>query len=78
MLPLGEISTLCFERSILLVERSGQYRSVGKAKDIGGRDVVKVDWCEEKKREQRRKESYPYTKRPGLLLHLNGVTLRHA
>jgi hypothetical protein len=41
---------------------------------LGG-GVVKVDWCEEKKREPRR-ESHPYIERPELLLHLYGVTLR--
>jgi hypothetical protein len=44
---------------------------------LGG-GVVGFGWVEEEKREQEKKCRSPYIQQPVLLLHLDGMILRHA
>jgi hypothetical protein len=45
---------------------------------LGGGVVVGFGWVEEEKREQEKKCRSPYIQQPVLLLHLDGMILRHA
>lgn len=63
---------------IAIVLSNGEAKWAGVWEVVLGGGVVKLGWVGEEKREQRRKERCPYTDQPGLLIHLNGMTLRHA
>ena len=63
---------------IAIVLSNGEAKWAGVWEVVLGGGVVKLRWVGEEKREQRRKESCPYTDQPGLLLHLNSKILRHA
>jgi hypothetical protein len=63
---------------IAIVLSNGEEKWVGGWVVVLGGGVVKLGWVGEEKREQRRKERCPCTDQPGLLLHLNCMTSRHA
>ena len=63
---------------ITIVLSNGEAKWVGGWVVVLGGGVLELGWVGEEKREQRRKERCPYTDQPGLLLHLNCMTLRHA
>ena len=88
MISPCELLVLCLAREDLregrlrlccrMVRRSGSVVGWWFWVVVLGGGVVKLGWVGEEKREQRRKERCPYTDQPGLLLHLNCMTLRHA